>query len=216
LSYRRVAIGFTFSALVRLNKSEYPSIPAEDQIGFMPSIETERLLLRMVRRADLDDLAALFADPQVMRFVGDGQVASREVAERALDSIIKHWQTQGFGRWTIVDKQTRKFVGFGGLRSLFGTPELVYHLARQHWGKGLATEAARAVLRFGFEERDCESIVAIIKPGNAASIRVLEKLGMQFEKETRYYDIDVVQYRLARKDFQPIDETYVALPGQNQ
>lgn len=181
----------------------------------MPSIETERLLLRMVQHEDLDDLAALFADPDVMRFVGDGQTAGREVAERALASIFRHWETHGFGRWTVVDKQTHKFIGFGGLRSLFGTPELVYHLAKQNWRRGLATEVGRAALRFGFEERDYESIVAIIKPRNAASIRVMGKLGMRFEKTARYYDIDVVQYRITRDQFQWDGSAYSVLPDEN-
>ena len=180
----------------------------------MPSIETERLRLRMVRRDDLDDLAALFADADVMRFVGDGQTADRAVAERALDSIIKHWQTHGFGRWMVAHKGTHKFVGFGGLRSLFGTPELVYHLAKEHWGCGFATEFARAALRFGFEERNFETIVAIIKPGNAASIRVMEKLGMRFEKNARYYDLDVVQYRIERDEFQWDGSAYSFLPDE--
>ena len=192
------------------------SIPTGDlNAGFMPSIETERLLLRMVQREDLDDLAALFADPGVMRFVGDGKTAGRDVAERALESIIKHWQTHGFGRWTLVDKHTRKFLGFGGLRSLFGTPELVYHLARQNWGQGLATELGRAALRFGFEEHDYESIVAIIKPGNAASIRVMGKLGMWFEKNAHYYDLDVVQYRIRHDEFRWDGSAYSVLPDEN-
>jgi ribosomal-protein-alanine N-acetyltransferase len=178
----------------------------------MPSIETERLLLRMVRSEDLDDLAALFADGDVMRFIGDGQPAGRDEAERALDSIIKHWKAHGFGRWTVVAKNTHEFVGFGGLRSLFGTPELVYHLAKQHWGGGFATEVGRAALRFGFEERGFESIVAIVKPGNAASLRVMEKLGMRFEKDARYYDLDVVQYRIDRHEFRADGSAYSVLP----
>ena len=167
----------------------------------MPAIETERLLLRMFRPEDLDELARLFRDPQVMRYVGDGQLVPREEAERALNSIIKHWQTHGFGRWAAVDKQTQEFVGFGGLRSLLGTPEVVYHLATAHWGKGLATELARASLRFGFEEHQFERIVAIAKPLNAASIHVMEKIGMHYEMHTSYYDIEVVQYGISRAGF---------------
>jgi RimJ/RimL family protein N-acetyltransferase len=168
---------------------------------FMPAIETERLLLRMFRPEDLDELARLFTDPQVMRYVGDGQPVSREETERALNSIIKHWQTHSFGRRAAVDRQTREFVGFGGLRSLFGTGEVVYHLATAHWGKGLATELARASLRFGFEEHQFEQIVAIAKPLNAASIHVMEKIGMHYEKHASYYDIEVVQYSIGREEF---------------
>lgn len=175
----------------------------------MPNIETDRLLLRMFSAEGLDELARLFSDPQVMKYVGDGHPVSREEAERALTSIIKHWQTQRFGRWAAVDKQTREFVGFGGLRSLFGTPEVVYHLAPAHWGKGLATELARAALRFGFEDRGFDRIVAIAKPPNAASIHVMEKLGMHYEMHTRYYEIDVVQYGISREEFKPGDAAYV-------
>lgn len=175
----------------------------------MPAIETERLLLRMFRPEDLDELARLFSDPDVMRYVGDGRPVNREEAETALQSIIKHWTTQGFGRWAAVDKRTHEFVGFGGLRSLFGTPELVYHLAKAHWGKGLATELARASLRFGFEERKFARIVAIAKAGNAASIHVMEKIGMLYEMHTSYYNIDVIQYAITREQFQPGGAAFV-------
>jgi RimJ/RimL family protein N-acetyltransferase len=180
----------------------------------MARIETERLLLRIFRPDDLDDLARLFSDPEVLRYVGDGKPASREEAGRALQSIIKHWQTHGFGRWAVFDKRTKKFAGFGGLRSLFGTPEVVYHLAKANWGKGFATELARAALRFGFEVRGFDRIVAIAKPENVASIRVMDKLGMRFEKNASYYDIDVVQYEITREEFKPDDSTFTILPDE--
>jgi len=150
---------------------------------------------------DLDDLAAMFADPEVVKYVGDGKPAGREEAAKALDSIIANWSINGFGRWAAIDKATDAFIGFGGLRSLFGTPEVVYHLAKQNWGKGFATELARAALRFGFEDRGFDRIVAITKPLNAASIHVMEKLGMKYEKHARYYDLDVLQYGMSRDDF---------------
>jgi len=175
----------------------------------MPEIETERLLLRMFCPEDLDELATLFRDPEVMRYVGEGQPVNREEADKALHSIIRHWQTHGFGRWAAVNRETREFVGFGGLRSLFGTPEVVYHLATAHWGKGLATELARASLRFGFEDRKFERIVAIAKPLNAASIHVMEKLGMSYEKHASYYGIDVVQYGISREEFKGDGSAYM-------
>ena len=95
---------------------------------------------------------------------------------------------------------------------MFGTPEVVYHLAKAQWGKGLATELGRAALRFGFEDRGFDRIVAIAKPPNSASIHVMEKLGMQFEMTTTYYDIDVVQYGLSRDQFKPGYSLYVVLP----
>ena len=168
-----------------------------------PLIETDRLRLRLFQPQDLDELASMFSDPEVMRYVADGKPAGRDVAEKALTSVIDHWRRLGFGRWAAEDKETRQFVGFGGLRSLFGMPEVVYHFAPAHWGKGLATELARASLRYGFEEHRFEKIVAIAKPENAASIRVMEKVGMHYEMNTSYYDIDVVQYTLAREEYKP-------------
>ena len=180
----------------------------------MPLIETERLRLRIICRQDLDDLANLFADPDVVKYVGDGKPASREVAEKTVDSIIAHWQKHGFGRWVAADKANGTFLGFGGLRSLSGTPEVVYHLTKRNWGKGIATELARAALRFGFEERGFDQIVAIAKPLNTASIHVMEKLGMQFEKQAQYYGIDVVQYNIARHAFRWDGSSYAVLPDE--
>ena len=178
----------------------------------MPSIETERLLLRKLRPDDLDDVAALFADRDVVRYVGNGLPASRDEAERALLSILHRWQEQGYGRWAISYRTTGAFIGIGGFRSLFGTPEVVYHLAKVHWGKGYATELASAALRFGFEDCGFDRIVAIAKSQNAASIHVMEKLGMQFEKHARYYDIDVVQYQIHREEFAWQGSLYRVLP----
>jgi len=174
----------------------------------MPSVETARLHLRLFCPADLDHLAALLADPDVVKYVGNGLPISREEAETALHSIIRHWDEHGFGRWAVIDKASQRFAGFGGLRSLMGTPEVVYHLARAYWGRGLATELARASLRFGFDEHPFERIVAVAHPKNTASIHVMEKLCMRFEMHTRYYDIDVIQFEISRERFQPDEAAY--------
>ena len=76
----------------------------------MPTIETERLLLRMFRPEDLDELASLLSDPDVVKYVGDGNPVGREEADKALQSIIKHWETHGFGRWAAIDKATIRII----------------------------------------------------------------------------------------------------------
>jgi len=169
---------------------------------FTQVIETDRLRLRMFRPEDLNDLAALLTDKDVMRYVEDGQPKDRAVAEQALNSIIAHWQRHGFGRWAVEEKTSGEFVGFGGLRSLFGTPEVVYHFATARWGNGFATELGRASLSYGFETHRFARVVAIAKPENAASIHVMEKIGMHFEMRTSYYGIDVVQYAITPKEFE--------------
>lgn len=180
----------------------------------MPSIETERLRLRIVCRNDLNDLAGLFADPDVVKYVGDGKPSSREDAAKAVESMLAHWQKHSFGRWIAADKTSGAFIGFGGLRSLFGTPEVVYHLTKENWSKGFATELARAALRFGFEDRGFGRIVAITKPPNSASIHVMQKLGMEFEKHAQYYDLDVVQYSITRDAFQWDGSSYTVVPDE--
>jgi RimJ/RimL family protein N-acetyltransferase len=167
----------------------------------MSSVETARLQLRMFQPKDLDSLAPLLADPDVMRYVGTGLPVAREEAANALLSIIRHWDQHGFGRWAAIDKETGLFAGYGGLRSLMGTPEVVYHLGKKYWGRGLATELGLAGLRYGFKEHNFERIIAVAKPENTASIRVMEKIGLQYEGRTSYYDIEVIQYAISRAEF---------------
>ncbi len=83
------------------------------------------------------------------------------------------------------------------------TPELVYLLAKPYWGMGLATEAAKACLKYGFEELQLEQIIAVTRHENVASRRVLERIGMKHEKDVRLYDIDCVYYSISRKSYQP-------------
>lgn len=189
----------------------------------MDVIETARLHLRQFTPGDLDDLYPIFSDAEVVKFMKTGAVVSREETASALTSIIKHWEKHGFGRWAVVLKETGKLIGYGGLRSLYGTPELVYLLAKPYWGLGLATELAKACLKWGFEERSYERIVAVTKPEHAASRRVMEKIGMVYEKDETYYDIHVVLYAISRSTHQSLtllDKLPMACvadsgPGQN-
>jgi ribosomal-protein-alanine N-acetyltransferase len=167
----------------------------------MSDLQTPRLTLRRFVPGDVDALYRIFCNPAVTKFIGDGQPANHEETAVALDSIIRHWHRHGFGRWAITDRATDELIGCGGLRSLFGTPELVYLFAEELWGRGLATEVATAILEYGFREKGFERIVAITKPGNTASIRVMQKLGMRFEMDANYYGFEVVQYTIDRDGF---------------
>ena len=167
----------------------------------MPEIETARLLLRQFTLDDLDALAELFADPLVVQYLGSGEPASREETEAALRSILAHWERYGFGRWAAVYKPTGLLIGYGGLRSFHGEPELVYLLGQTYWRRGLATEMARACLKFGFEELSFGRIIAMAKTPNVRSHRVLEKAGMRFERAANIYGMDVVCYGLSRSAY---------------
>ena len=167
----------------------------------MAEIQTQRLILRKFIPGDLDELHRIFSDPAVIKFIGVGEPATREETELALDSMLRHWQRHGFGRWAFTDRSTGNLIGCGGLRSLFGKPELVYLFEQEYWGRGLATEVARAILTYGFVDMYFDQILAITKPDNSASIRVMQKLGMRFEMDANYYGFDVVQYTISREQF---------------
>ena len=162
-------------------------------------IETERLQLRLFTLDDLDDLSLIFSDPDVVKHLGTGKPAPREETEQALHSVINHWERHGFGRWAAVFKATGKLIGYSGLRSFNGTPELVYLLDKPYWGLGLATEMAQASLKYGFEELGFERIIALSKLANVASHHVLEKIGMVYEKTTTIFEMDVVHYSITRE-----------------
>ena len=170
----------------------------------MDEIDTARLHLRQFTPGDLDELFPIFSDPEVVKYMKTVDPVSREETERALLSIIKHWEKHGFGRWAVIHKETKRLIGYGGLRNLYGMPELVYLLAKRFWNMGLATELATACLKWGFEKRPFERIAAITRPEHAASRRVMEKIGMSYEKDITYQGVEVVQYTISRETYQSL------------
>ena len=177
----------------------------------MPEIETERLRHRMLRPADLTDLMSIVGDSEVMTYIGvEGGIAlSREEAEDALTKMIAFWDQQGFGRWAVVNKSTEGMVGLCGLRLMEDTPELFYAFKKDVWGLGLATESAKACLRYGLEELGFNRIVAASRHANAASIRVMEKIGMRYEKDITYQGVEAVCYAITRDLFVVDDSKYL-------
>jgi RimJ/RimL family protein N-acetyltransferase len=177
----------------------------------MPEIETARLRLRMFKPDDLPDLMQIVGDPEVMRYLGPeaGATLSLKQAETAITSMITFWRQHGFGRWAMIDKESGKLIGLCGLRLLDGAPELVYGVSKANWGRGLATEAAKASLRYGFKEMRFERIVAVTRHANKASITVMRKIGMRYEKEVNHYGVDAVCYVVTKDEFEPDDSTYV-------
>jgi RimJ/RimL family protein N-acetyltransferase len=173
--------------------------------GIAP-VETRRLCLRMFELADSDALAKINSDPEVMRYTGDGNPVSREQTETRLQGYIEHWQQHGFGLRAAIHKHDHAFVGFCGLQFVAGTQEIEigFRLAKQYWGQGLATEAARAVIRHGFQVLGLERIIGLAHPENLASQRVLEKSGLKHEKDAYYYDQLVRYYAIGGTDIDRI------------
>ncbi len=164
----------------------------------MNTLETDRLLLRPMRDADLDDLCALYADAEVMRYLGNGRPRSREETAERLQRALAHWQKYGFGIWTVCDKRDGRYLGRCGYGNLhdYADRELAYSLHRFAWGQGYCTEAARAVVRHAFEATKLPRLIAVARPQNSASIAVMRKLGMTFQKMIDFEGGDAVLYAL--------------------
>ena len=176
----------------------------------VPAVITARLVLRGFTDADFDAFAAMRADPEVMRYIGTAGAQTREQSEAWLEKNRRRWADEGFGMWAVTDKSDGRLLGWCGLSRLENTREVEvgYGLARDTWGRGLTTEAARASLRYGFEEKRVGRIVAVAMPRNAASRRVMEKAGMRFVREAFFYGTDVVYYAVESHEFRDDDSPY--------
>jgi RimJ/RimL family protein N-acetyltransferase len=168
-------------------------------------LETARLSLRPFGAGDLDALCRITADAEVMRYIGDGRSITREETAANLHNIVESFRRRGFGRWAVEEKAGGALLGYCGLARPAESPgvELVYMLARRAWGRGLATEASTAVLRYGFEELGLERVYALTMPGNLRSRRVLERLGMEYLRDDCYYGYACVCYALTRERWRP-------------
>jgi RimJ/RimL family protein N-acetyltransferase len=172
-----------------------------------PRIETARLMMRPFAVDDVDDLHRLWGDPGVRKFLWDDQVIPRETAIAIVESSIESFVDHGFGFWAICFKNDPELIGFGGLRHFTedgaesSEVEILYGVAPGHWWKGIATEAAGAVLRYGFEERELAHIYAGADPPNTASFRVIEKLGMKFARKTMVNGVETLYYVMSRDEY---------------
>lgn len=155
----------------------------------MFQLKTERLILRQVQFGDTAALMNIFGDPEVMRF-GDG-VQTQQWVEGWLQTCLESYVVHGFGPYAVVEQSSGNMIGYCGLyyfSNVNGRPEVEigYRLQRSAWGQGYAVEAARAARDFAFDTLDIERLIAIIDPGNLASIRVAEKIGMHYESEVMF------------------------------
>lgn len=164
----------------------------------LPTLHTPRLSLRPWELGDIDALHALWTCPDVRRYLWDDVVISRERAEATVREAIDLAAREDLGQWLVLDRASGALAGFCGLirRQPGDAPELMYGLAPEWWGRGLATEAARAALAYGFDRLHCARITAATDPPNEASQRVMDRVGMRFRhrgtlngRETLFYEI---------------------------
>lgn len=164
---------------------------------------TERLVHRAMTVEDAAALHALNSDPEVMRYTGEPPMGSVEEARRAI-AEYPDFETVGFGRWGCVLKDTGAMIGFCGLKHLPDLDEvdIGFRFLPEYWGRGLGTEAARATLAFGFATIGLERIIGLVMPENGASVRVLEKIGMNEDGELDYDGVRAVRYHITRGTFE--------------
>jgi RimJ/RimL family protein N-acetyltransferase len=156
-------------------------------------LATERLQLRMFRPEDFAVHAEICADPKVMRYIRAGPIPPEE-AWWQIARYLGHWRRRGYGMWAVVEKATDELIGHIGFLNPEGGHgfELGWALARRAWGRGYALEGTRAAVRHAFTALDRDHILCLIRPENARSIRLAERLGAVLERE-----IEISGQRLA-------------------
>ena len=167
----------------------------------VPVLETERLRLRGHGIGDLADCAAMWADPEVIRYTTRKPLTEEESWTRLL-RYVGHWALMGFGYWVVEEKATGRFageIGFADFKrdiepSLKGVPEIGWALASQAHGKGYATEAVRAAVAWGDANFGVARTACLIDPENLASVRVAEKCGYRELQRTAYKERPILMF----------------------
>lgn len=177
------------------------------------SLETPHLRLRPWQESDQEAFAAMNADPEVMLHFP--APLNRTESDGLMDRFVNHFETHGWGRWAVEERETGKLLGFCGLATVpFQTTftpavEIGWRFAREYWGKGYAFKAAQAALRDGFERLHLPEIVSFTVPANVRSYRLMQRLGMQPGNNFEHPKLAVghplrehVLYRITRSQFE--------------
>ena len=175
-----------------------------------PRIETTRLELRPLTTGDVDDIHRLWIQPDVRKYLWDDEVIPRVRAASVVEESSALFQASGFGVWGMFPRGEETLIGYCGYWFFHDPPQLqlLYGVAPTEWGKGLATEAARALIRYGFEELSFDRIIASADAPNLASLRVMEKAGMSFDKRVFINGLDTVYYTISREEFHAGDSYF--------
>lgn len=169
----------------------------------MPVIETERLVMRGFAERDTEPLYQLLQDPDVVRYIGDRRVPTRQEIWRGIAGYVGHWALRGYGLWAVDDRASGELVGrIGILNPLdWPGPEIAYTIGKAWWGRGLATEGARAARDWAFQNRDFAELISLIDPANTASIAVATRLGETPKGDYDLWGNRVLVYAIRRSDW---------------
>jgi ribosomal-protein-alanine N-acetyltransferase len=156
-------------------------------------METQRLLIREIRDEDEQGMLELDADPEVHKYLGNNPITTIEQARAVIKFIHQQYRENGIGRWAVIEKETADFIGWTGLKLITEKTnghvnyyDMGYRLIRKYWGKGYATETAKASLKYGFDTLQLNEIYAIANIKNEASNHILEKIGLQLLQKFDY------------------------------
>jgi len=157
-----------------------------------------------MREADATALFEISQEPEVVRFVGDRHVPTLQETWRMVAAWIGHWALRGYGQWAIEERASGRFIGRAGIINPadWPGPEVGYLLGRPWWGRGYATEAARAAMDWGFHEIGFTDLISLIDPLNHASIAVATRLGETLRGETEIMGHHVLVYGITRAEWQ--------------
>ncbi len=175
-------------------------------------LETERLVLDTWRSSDWTALRRIATDVEVMRYITGGVPWTDEQIQSFVKRQAQLYSERGFCRWKLLAKPGGEMIGFCGVGFWrdHPEPEIGWWLARQYWGQGLATEAARTALRDAFERARLERIISIARPGNKASTRIMEKLGLALECEFESDGVALLRYAITRAQYGALRESLQA------
>ena len=166
-------------------------------------LETNRLRFATWIKEDWKEFQKIATDPLVVRYLGTGEPWPDERIQEFVARQMENWERHGICLWKLLPKDDDTLIGICGLQHLPEGPdvEIGWWLAPSYWGQGLATEAARHALAYGFEVCNLERIVAIAQAANRDSLRVMERIGMRFEREAVHKGIRVLLYAILREQF---------------
>lgn len=167
----------------------------------MTILHTERLRLVPMADEHFDGLFAMNSDPAVMRYI-TGKPDTADDTRAMIERVKERWALYGFSWWTFFERDTGEIVGAGCVQHLGRDPanphELGWRLRTDRWGKGYASEAARHMARFAFDQLGAPLLCAVCQPENRASAHVMEKLGMTYTGEETWYDMACARYDITR------------------
>jgi RimJ/RimL family protein N-acetyltransferase len=165
----------------------------------MTIVETERVHLRNWQEPDIPVFGEIARDPRVMKYIGTGAGWDQERVLKFVASGMEAAKTRGWVLWPVIYKENGELIGMCGFNGGFAPDvEIGWWLKPEYWARGIATEIARATMAYGFETWGFDRLISVAQPGNTASIRVMEKLGMAFDRAFTHNGIDVVAYAIAR------------------